>query len=37
LTRRARAQAMVCLSAVNYEKRALEELPCAFLREFCTD
>jgi hypothetical protein len=36
LTRRAQAQARVCLSAVKYEKRVLEELPCAFLREFCT-
>jgi hypothetical protein len=34
---RARLRAVTCCSVVKHEKRALEELPCAFRREFCTD
>jgi hypothetical protein len=31
---RARVPSVTCGSAVKHEKKALEELPCAFQREF---
>jgi hypothetical protein len=35
LTRRVRARTLRIFSAVTRQKGPLEELPCAFLREFC--